>query len=285
MIGLRNNGRARAGAILACWLALTGFGGIDSLFVPETSLWARWSGHDEAMNRSVDHKPWQAFLDAFVTAHEDGVNRIAYGRVDAAARKRLDSYIADLTAVAPTKLRRAEQLAYWINLYNALTARTVLRHYPVESIRDINISPGLFSVGPWGKKLVEIEGEAVSLNDIEHRILRPIWQDARLHYALNCAAIGCPNLQKTAFTADNTDEMLESAARAYVNDRRGMRFDGETAILSSIYAWYIADFGGNLAGVVAHLKRYADKDKAARLDAATEFEDAYDWALNDSGNP
>jgi Protein of unknown function, DUF547 len=87
----------------------------------------------------------------------------------------------------------------------------------VASIRDIAISPGLFSVGPWGGKLIEVEGEPLSLDDIEHRILRPIWRDPRLHYAVNCAALGCPNLRSSAFTAANADILLETAASDYVN--------------------------------------------------------------------
>jgi Protein of unknown function, DUF547 len=87
----------------------------------------------------------------------------------------------------------------------------------VASIRDIAISPGLFSVGPWGRKLIEVEGEPLSLDDIEHRILRPIWRDPRLHYAVNCAALGCPNLRSSAFTAANADILLETAASDYVN--------------------------------------------------------------------
>ncbi len=97
-----------------------------------------------------------------------------------------------LAATSADRLRRAEQFPFWINLYNALTVKVVLDHYPVEIIRDIDISPGLFADGPWGKKLVTVEGEALSLDDIEHRILRPIWKDPRLHYVLNCAALGVP---------------------------------------------------------------------------------------------
>ena len=173
-------------------------------------------------------------------------------------------------------------MAYWINLYNALTVKVVLSAYPVESIRDIDISPGLLSDGPWDKKLVEIGGEAVSLNDIEHRILRPIWRDPRIHYAVNCASISCPNLQKKAFTAKSAERMLDAAARAYINDRRGVRREDERVVVSSIYAWFTDDFGGDVAGVIAHLKQYANPELILILEAATELEDAYDWTLNNA---
>ncbi len=166
-------------------------------------------------------------------------------------------------------------------LYNALTVKVVLDHYPVDGIRDIDFSPGLFADGPWDKKLVEIEGEDVSLNDIEHRILRPIWRDPRIHYAVNCASIGCPNLQPTAFTAANTDALLAAAAQAYVNHPRGARVEGGKLIVSSIYVWFQEDFGGNDAGVISHLRRYADPGLRSRLSRIERIGDHfYDWSLN-----
>jgi hypothetical protein len=194
----------------------------------------------------------------------------------------LDAYIARLAASPVDRLARGAPLAYWINLYNALTVKVVLDHYPVTSIRDIDISPGFFSDGPWGRNLIEIAGEKISLNDIEHRILRPIWRDPRLHYALNCAALGCPNLPPRAFTADNADAMLTAAARAHVNNPRGARRVGGQLIVSSIHDWYIADFGGDEAGIIDHLRRYADPPLRAILEDPGPLESAYDWALNEA---
>ena len=94
-----------------------------------------------------------------------------------------------------------EQRAFWINLYHALTVRVILSHYPVSGIREIDISPGLFARGPWDRKLIPVEGVELTLNDIEHRILRPIWRDPRVHYALNCASLGCPDLRRRPIPA------------------------------------------------------------------------------------
>ena len=99
---------------------------------------------------------------------------------------------------------------------------------------------------------------------------------------MNCASIGCPNLRKNAFTAANAELLLEKSARAYINDRRGVRSVDERVVVSSIYAWFTDDFGGNVAGVIAHLKQYADPELAATLDAAVELEEYYDWTLNDA---
>ena len=273
---------ARLVAIVIVALGASGFGGVESLFAPKASLWERWEAHNTSSAQTVDHSAWQRFLTSYVSVARDGVNRVAYGDVDAAGKTTLDDYIARLTAAPVADLARGEQLAYWINLYNALTVKVVLAHYPVKSIRDIDISPGLFSDGPWDKKLVEIDGESVSLNDIEHQILRPIWRDPRIHYAVNCASIGCPNLLKTAFTAANAEQLLDIAARRFINDPRGVRQSDERVIVSSIYAWFTADFGGDVAGVIAHLKRYAEPEVATILDAAVDLEDAYDWTLNDA---
>jgi hypothetical protein len=213
---------------------------------------------------------------------DDGVNRFAYARAKASGRALLGGYIASLEAVPVSRLDRGEQRAYWINLYNAVTTRIVLDHYPVKSIRDISLGPGLFSFGPWDAKVVAVEGERLSLNDIEHGILRPIWHDPRLHYALNCASISCPSLPTVAFTAANTERLLDAGARAYVNDPRGVRIAGGSLTVSSIYLWYRADFGERDGAVVDHLKRCAAPALAAEL-ARFRAPDhyAYDWGLID----
>ena len=262
-------------------LPLGGISGIEALFAPSANLWARWTANDPAATRSIDHGAWDRFLKTYVLAADDGVNRVAYGRVTNADRLGLKRYIAGLAAEPVSRLSRAEQLPFWINLYNALTVELVLDHYPVKSIRDIDISPGWLARGPWDKKLIEIEGERVSLNDIEHRILRPIWRDPRIHYAVNCAAIGCPNLRRQAFTARNAEYQLSEAAHLYVNHPRGARIEDGKLVVSSIYVWFQEDFGGDDKGVIAHLARYAGGELKAGLAKAPKIADfGYDWALN-----
>jgi hypothetical protein len=232
-------------------------------------------------SRRLDHAAWSRFLGTYLVLGSDGVNRVAYGRVDAAGRALLDSYIATLEASAVSRLSRPEQLAYWINLYNAVTMRVVLQHYPVGSIRDIG--GGLFGTGPWSAKLVIVEKEPLSLDDIEHGILRPIWRDPRIHYALNCASISCPKLQPVAFTAENAERLLDEAARAYVNDRRGVQITDGRLIVSSIYVWYHEDFGAGETAILDHLRRYASPSLAAELSRfRTPYGDAYDWRLIDA---
>ncbi len=261
---------------------LAAFGSIESMFAPTKDLWERWTRHDAASRAAIDHSPWDALLAGYVRADAVGNNLLAYGEVTPADRRRLDAYIARLSAVPIGGYGRPEQLAFWVNLYNARTVALVLEHYPVGSIRDIDISPGLFARGPWDKELVTVEGESLTLNDIEHRILRPIWNDPRIHYAVNCAAMGCPNLQPAAFTAANADRLMEQGARAFVNSVKGAQFAAGRLIVSSIYAWFPEDFGDE-EGVLAHLRRYAVPPLAGRLAGAKRIDgDAYDWRLNDA---
>jgi hypothetical protein len=254
-----------------------------ALAAPKAELWARWAPYDASSTVRVDHRLWQRFLATYVRPGADSLNRVAYGSVTAEGRADLDAYLAELAAVRVSTLSRPEQLAFWINLYNALTVRVVLDHYPVRSIREIDISPGLFSNGPWQARLITVEGEPVSLDDIEHRILRPIWRDPRVHYAVNCASVGCPNLQAVPFAATDVDRMLDLAAIDFINSPRGVRLDSEGARVSSIYAWFEEDFGGDDGGVIRHLMAYAAPVLAMRLqklDAIAGHD--YDWSLNDA---
>lgn len=250
---------------------------------PKAEAWERWRAHEPASKLTLDHRAWDEFLRTQLRTGSDGIARIAYARVTPAQRKALAGYLTALQAQPVSRLNRAEQYAYWVNLYNAATVDIVLAHYPVESILKINISPGLFARGPWGRKGLKVEGEAVSLDDIEHRILRPLWNDARTHYAVNCASLGCPNLPPQAFTAANTEALLEAGARAYVNHARGARVDKGRLQVSSIYHWFKADFGGDDAGVIAHLRRYAEPPLAAQLAGITRIaRHDYDWSLNEA---
>ena len=249
---------------------------------PKKKLWARWQEHDATSTATIDHAPWGDFLGQFLKISDDGINRIAYAEAEAKGRDQLDKYIADLSALPISSYNRDEQMAYWFNFYNALTIQVVLDHYPVDSIRDIDISPGLFSDGPWDKKLVTIEDQTVSLNDMEHQILRPIWQDPRVHYGVNCASIGCPNLHPDPFTASALNQQLDKAATDFINHPRGVNVKGDRLIVSSIYNWFSEDFGNSDQNVIAHLKQYASPELAKALDPISSiYDDQYDWRLND----
>jgi hypothetical protein len=250
---------------------------------PQADLWPKWQNHDPASIRKIDHSVWDALLKKYLVApHPSGINRFRYGSVTPEDRKALKGYLESLQSLPVSAYNRTEQKAYWINLYNALTVEVVLSRYPVASIRDIGISPGLFSRGPWDAKLLTVEGEKLSLNDIEHRILRPIWKDARVHYAVNCASLGCPNLQHAAFTAENMETLLDRGAREYVNHPRGVAVRNRKLRVSSIYVWFRGDFGGSADDLMEHWREYADGPLANELkNYSGGLEHDYDWRLND----
>jgi len=254
-----------AALILTGALAAPALAGVDDI----------WRAHDPASTITLDHRPWDRFLARYVRLDAAGIARVAYRRVSAADRAELARYITALEKAPVHALRRDQQFAYWVNLYNAATVRLILDHYPIHSIRRI----GLFS-GPWRRKLVTVEGRKLSLDDIENRILRPLWRDPRVHYALNCASVGCPNLAGKAWRAATRDAMLDAAARAYINNPRGVTVEKGRLVGSKIYQWYGKDFGN----VLDHLKAYARPALAARLASFAKIDRyRYDWTLNDDG--
>ncbi len=283
ILHFRGVGRLAARLVLLTGLALP-LGGIDSfeaLAAPSADLWPRWQKHDPAATQTLDHSSWDRLLETYIRPDGKGLNRFPYGEVTAADKAALEDYIAMLSQTRISGFGRAEQMAYWINLYNALTVKVILDHYPVASIRDIDTSPGWFADGPWGAELVTVEGEAITLDDIEHRILRPIWRDPRIHYAVNCASVGCPNLQERAFTGENAETLLEAGARAYINSPRGVWIEDGALQVSSIYAWFAEDFGDSDEAIIEHLKRYAEPPLTKSLERAKEIDGHdYDWGLN-----
>jgi len=256
---------------------------LERLFAPNAELWEVWATQNATSKQSIDHQTWSLFLLNNVIHVKDGINRINYAAVSKEDKLQLKEYLSALSEINISNYPRTQQLPYWINLYNALTVDIVLQHYPVESIRDIDVSPGFFSDGPWDKKLLKIEEHMVSLNDIEHRIIRPIWKDRRVHYALNCASIGCPNLQTEAYTAKNIDKLLKKAIQEYINHPRGVSLIDSELMVSSIYNWFQDDFGTNEQDVLNHIRQYANPELQKQLnniELISNYE--YDWSLNDT---
>lgn len=241
------------------------------LSAPKSDLWPYWKQSNEANQNQISHQEWQQLIDTYLV--EQGENALfRYNKVSSTDKAKLKQYIQRLAKLDPLQYKQAEQYAYWVNLYNAITVKLILDNYPVESITKLG---GLFSFGPWGEDVVVINGKSLTLNDIEHRILRPIWNDPRTHYAVNCASLGCPNLQTQAFTADNTQALLDNAAKTFINSKKGVSVQGNTAQLSSIYEWFANDFGGEKQ-LFNHISEYAPQYK--NFSGKVTYE--YDWSLN-----
>jgi hypothetical protein len=234
-----------------------------------------------------------ALLGRYVSVGADGLNRVNYAawRGNAADKAALNAFITGSAAERPSTMARNAAFAYWANLYNAITIKVILDNPPVRSIRDIRsrgtgLDPAGFT-GPWREKRVTVEGTQRSLDDIEHSIMRRQFRDPLVHYSVNCASVGCPNLRNRAWVAATLTADLETAARAFINSRRGVRVQPDGSIrVSSIYNWFKADFGGNDAGVLAHLRRYASAPLSGQITGNVRISgDDYNWALNGPGSP
>lgn len=248
-------------------------------FVPRPEL------HSETWRKTgssgdPDYGPWADFLARWLRPTPGDVTLVDYaGAVAAGARAPLQAWLADTQMIDPTTLDRDAAFCWWVNLYNAATIDLVLREYPVRTI--LQIEGGLFNTGPWNEEILSVNGQSLTLNNIEHGVLRPIWGDPRIHYAVNCASVGCPNLKTTPWTSATLEADLDAGAKAYVNHPRGARFDDGQLVTSKIYDWFEVDFGDSAAGVIAHLRQYAEGDLAARLANATRIANSeYDWNLN-----
>ena len=229
---------------------------------------------------TIAENSWTQILQRYITQDGD-LNRFDYSALAANSgdMASLAAYIDDLAGQSPSTMARNEALAYWANLYNALTVQVVAQNWPVKSIKEIKSGP--FKAGPWKRDLVTVEGRVMSLDDIEHGTMRKRYDEPRIHYMVNCASIGCPNLKASAWEAQTLEQDMDASARAFVNSTRGVRVSGGKLTVSSIYDWFSEDFGGNDAGVIAHIKRYADPDLLAQLEGITKVsKDQYDWSVN-----
>lgn len=249
-------------------------------FPTKAELAATFGTYQKGSTQHVDHSIWDKLLKRFVHKSADGLNRVDYRSFQKNGHKSLKKYVRLLQTIRVERLSRREQFAFWVNLYNAKTIELILDHYPLSSIRKIK--SGLFSPGPWGLKNMKVAGVALTLDDVEHKILRGLWRDPRIHYAVNCASIGCPNLAREAYTGRNMNKLLEAGARNYINSPRGVKHSQGRITASKIYKWFREDFGGNEKGVLKHLRRYAAPKLAARLKAVQSISPyQYNWSLND----
>lgn len=227
------------------------------------------------------HQFWQTLASRHVKG-----SRVSYAGFQR-DEDQLDAYLAVLAATDPSTLSKDEQLAFWINAYNAFTVKLILRRYPkIKSIKDF--------WGPWDKRDWDVNGKKRTLNEIEHKILRKEFDEPRIHFAINCASVGCPDLRDEAYVAARIDEQLADATRKFLaNPSKGLRVADEpgriwgrnkNVYLSKIFSWFGEDFetgpGGKLGfvqpwappEVQAFMKKHKGKLSVKYLD--------YDWSLN-----
>ncbi|WP_419176508.1 DUF547 domain-containing protein [Desulfosediminicola sp.] len=226
--------------------------------------------------QAVDlHSDWDQLLKKHV--HQGEVNYTALKEDE----KKLDVYLSRLDATNPGVLSRNDQLAYYINAYNAYTVKLILRNFisgrPVESIKDIG---GLFS-SPWSISFVHIGGLKMSLDDVEHEILRPRFNEPRIHFAINCAAKSCPPLISEAYTGAEVEKQLQRNTVSFLNDPKANYVAGNTLYVSKIFKWFGVDFGNDIGGFV---KKYAAPEMLGAINGAGSDLQVrflkYDWSLN-----
>ncbi len=246
-----------------------------------------------AQANEFNHQPWDQLLKRHVVLTQGGLaSQVNYAAM-AQQRPMLKSYLASLSSVSQKEFdgwKKDEQLAFLINAYNAWTIELILQAYPkLESIKEL----GSFFNPPWSKAFFTLFAQKHSLNDIEHEMIRGSdrYQDPRIHFAVNCASIGCPALRAEAYTSDKLDEQLNEQTRLFLADASRNRLNKDTMEVSSIFKWYREDFEHGWFGIhslselfIKHAKQLhlSDKDildlKAGDMDI--EFLD-YNWALND----
>lgn len=233
-----------------------------------------------AMTQTFDHSAFDALLKAHVTD----------GMVDYAAFRAAPGFKTYLRALAqqdPKALPRAEQLAFWINAYNAYTIQLIVKHNETRSIRNINKTFGLKLKGPWSEKMATVGGVTYTLDNIEHDIIRPTYNEPRIHFALVCAAMGCPPLRSEAFTGARLDAQLDDQAKIFLlRSPQKNRVDvaNRTFYHSMIFGYYKQDFGGSLKTAGAYVARWypAGSPERQLLERGdfTAVETEYDWTLN-----
>ncbi|GAB4152006.1 MAG: DUF547 domain-containing protein [Sphingomonadales bacterium] len=241
---------------------------------------------------AFDHEQWDTLLAAHVEPVADGLStRVDYDGMLADSAQ-LQAYLNRMAAVTAAQFEawpKAEQLAFLINAYNAWTVELILRHWPgVESIRDL----GSWFRTPWQKDFVPLLGAERSLDDIEHGMIRAdgVYEEPRIHFAVNCASIGCPPLARQAYVGDRLDAQLEAATKRFLADRDHNALVDGKLYLSSIFKWYGEDFSkgwGGFDSLAEFLIAYRDSlgltdDAVAALRAGKlriRYSD-YDWGLN-----
>ncbi len=230
----------------------------------------------------IDHATWNALLAKYVDAN--GMVDYATWKATAADQQALDAYLAHLSQASLSKpASREGQLAYWINAYNAVTARGILREYPTTSIR--NHTAKLFGYNIWKDLQLAVDGKQFSLEQIEHEILRKMGEP-RIHFAIVCASIGCPRLLNEAYVADRLDKQLTVNTQSFFADPTKFQYDAAkgTIAVSPILSWFAEDFGANQAEQIRRVATYLPDAAARQLaesgKARVSYLD-YDWGIND----
>lgn len=229
----------------------------------------------DAAEKAPSHEIFDELLNKYVSKD---------GKVDYKGfikeEKKLQEYLDLLSNNAPDRKKwsKDEQLAYWINAYNAFTIKLIADNYPVESIKDLNPTLNVPMVNTvWTKKFFKIGGEDTSLDDIEHKIIRKEFDEPRIHFAVNCASKSCPPLLNEAFKAEKLESQLEKAAKDFINNPKYNKISADKIEISQIFSWFKGDFTKK-GSLIDYLNKYS---KVKIKPNAKVSNVKYDWSLNE----
>lgn len=227
-----------------------------------------------ALSFDHGHKSWDLFLKENII-FDSKQTLVNYKKVKTNTKK-LDVYIRELQGLSVkefSSFSSDEKLAFWINAYNAFTVKLIIDHYPVKSIKDI----GSFFSSPWSKKFIPLFNKQYSLDQIEHETIRKNFKEPRIHFAVNCASIGCPSLYHRAFVSSRLEQQLETVTKQFLSNTNKNRLVANKLKLSKIFDWYGEDFVKSDGSVLAFARKYLQLPAKIKV----EFND-YDWKLNSS---
>lgn len=237
-----------------------------------TAILTFWISFPIFSQEHLNHDQWTAIL----SKHVSSAGQVDYkGIKDNEAQ--LDTYLAVLSANHPNSdWDKKDQLAFWINAYNAFTVKLIVKNYPVVSIKDLGGS--IYKVNtPWDEKFINIGDKTYDLNNIEHGIIRKDFNDPRIHFAVNCASISCPPLRNEAYVGSKLDAQLDDQARSFINDESKNKITKSKAKISKLFTWFKGDFTQDGKTVVDFINKYS-KEKITDKTKITYFD--YDWNLN-----
>ena len=264
------------GLILVCAFLVLGTSGQSQTIV----LGRNWPADQQVSVSDADHHSWSMLLGRYVD--EQGNVDYAGWQKSTEGLQALDAYLNHLSqADLDTQASRPARMAFWINAYNAVTMRGILREYPTTSIQNHVSRFGGYNI--WRDLLLLVDGKPYSLGQMEHDILRPM-QEPRIHFAIVCASRGCPRLLDEAYTPARLEDQLTLGARSFFADPTKFRYESETNTIyvSPILNWYASDFGSNQREQFKTIAPFLPSDEARRITAQprVRFLD-YDWSLND----
>ncbi len=249
---------------------------------PKAKLIKFWDDREPASAIQVNHDAWQDILNLYVDdQHASGINRFDYEAVTAGDALKIKTYLDYLQQMEPRQLNSLEAQAFWINLYNAIMVDKIVDAYQSGSSRAINrlLRGGLRSTR-WNRNVAEVVMQDISLDDIEHGILRPIWKDPRIHFALVTGALSGANVLKTAFDGENNEVLLEQAKNDFFAHPKAVRIEDGRIVLNSVFDWYAEDFAPNKSALLQYVQENAPESTRRSMLGLSRTGFDYTWDLN-----